>query len=72
MEKHFCPCPDETCANHPARHGEGCDACIRKNLKTREMPACFFMAVSPEVGQLTSFTFESFVDFYNKHNAAER
>lgn len=67
MEKHFCTCPAETCGNHPAMHGEGCDRCIQKNLAREEIPACFFLKISPEVDGLTTFTFADFAAFLRQH-----
>ena len=67
MENHFCTCADFGCKNHPRNHSEGCDLCIRKNLKAGEIPACFFRAVSDDLSELDRFTYESFAEFFRKH-----
>ena len=67
MDKHFCTCPAASCQYHPAKHKNGCDPCIQKNLQQGEIPACFFLSVSEDVNDLTEFTAESFVSFYLKH-----
>ena len=71
MEKHFCNCPAESCPHHPAVHSDGCDPCIKKNLKQGEIPACFFLSISEDVADLTEFSVESFVKFYLKHKGRE-
>lgn len=38
----FCTCPDANCTYHPTNHGQGCTPCIGKNLKSGEIPSCFF------------------------------
>ncbi len=40
--KKFCTCRDTKCPLHPINHDKGCDLCILKNLKQREIPSCFF------------------------------
>lgn len=70
MENHFCTCPVTLCGNHPANHKKGCDLCIEKNLKQKEIPACFFLKVSEDVNGLTDFSFESFVQFFLNNNKA--
>ena len=67
MNKHFCNCPDTACPLHPVAHSEGCDPCIEKNLKKGAMPTCFFLWVSPDIGELTEYSIDSFVNFYLKH-----
>lgn len=41
----MCSCAKLECALHPSNHDKGCTPCISKNLKTREMPSCFFNLV---------------------------
>ena len=67
MKKHFCTCTDLACPLHPENHEKGCDLCIEKNLRQREMPTCFFLSVSKDIDEVTEFTVEGFVDFYLKH-----
>ena len=44
---------------HPVNHNQGCAPCIEKNLRSREIPSCFFHLVGPAEGQ-TGFFFEDF------------
>lgn len=38
----FCTCKRTKCPLHPVNHNKGCAPCIQKNLKTKQMPSCFF------------------------------
>lgn len=38
----FCTCTNIKCSLHPTVHDKGCSLCIAKNLKLKEIPACFF------------------------------
>lgn len=69
-QKHFCTCTDLDCKLNPINHEKGCDLCIKKNLKAREIPSCFFKLVNADTSKLKEFTIESFVDFFmqNKRN----
>ena len=40
--KTFCTCQDRACPLHPANHEQGCTMCIRKCLRRKEIPSCFF------------------------------
>ncbi|MBR3974173.1 MAG: hypothetical protein IKJ99_09530 [Oscillospiraceae bacterium] len=40
--KEFCTCNEYSCPNHPRNHDLGCTLCIQKNLREKEIPACFF------------------------------
>jgi len=64
---HFCTCPDFTCKLNPHNGAKGCDPCIKKNLKAREMPTCFFKLINEDISHVKEFTIESFVDFYLKN-----
>lgn len=46
--KDFCSCTDYKCPNHPVNHDKGCTLCILKNLKQKEIPACFFHDIDCE------------------------
>jgi len=63
-QKHFCTCKDSSCKLNPNSHGLGCDPCIKKNLKAREIPSCFFHLIDEDISHLKEFTLESFVNFY--------
>lgn len=41
----FCTCTNTECPLHPSRHDKGCAPCISKNLKSGEIPSCFFNLV---------------------------
>lgn len=41
----FCTCTKLDCSLHPTRHDKGCSPCIAKNLKTKEIPSCYFNLV---------------------------
>ena len=55
----FCTCVNLACPLHPSRHDRGCEPCIAKNLKLREIPSCFFQLVDPD-GKRSGDTFEDF------------
>ena len=46
--KVFCTSTDYKCPNHPMNHDKGCTLCIQKNLKQKEIPACFFHDIDCE------------------------
>lgn len=64
--KHFCTCPVTGCPRHPSNHNQGCDPCMKDNLKKGKMPACMFDAVSEDVSEVRDYTIKGFVDFYLK------
>lgn len=41
----FCTCTHLRCPLHPDRHDKGCTPCIQKNLRSKEIPECFFHLV---------------------------
>lgn len=63
-QKHFCTCNDLNCKLNPHNHSTGCDLCIKKNLKAREIPSCFFKLVNVDISKLKEFTIEEFVNFF--------
>jgi len=74
MEKkitnHFCTCDDTSCVlnpNNPDTNIKNCDPCIRKNLKAREIPSCFFLLVNEDMSGVEDFTIDGFVEFYLKN-----
>ena len=46
--REFCTCTDHRCPFHPVNHGQGCDPCIQKNLRLKEIPSCFFHDIDAE------------------------
>ena len=67
MKNHFCTCPVIGCSRHPNNHSEGCDPCIKDNLLKKKMPACFFHVVHEDMSDVTDYTIEGFVRFFNRH-----
>lgn len=57
----FCTCENISCALHPTNHDKGCAPCVRKNLKTREMPDCFF-SLLPGARERSGDSFEDFAN----------
>lgn len=46
----FCTCEHTNCKLHPSNHEKGCSPCIEKNLKTGEIPSCYFQLLKhPEL-----------------------
>lgn len=63
MQHPFCTCPVEQCPRHPSNHAEGCDPCIKDNLRKKKMPACMFKVVNEDVSEVRDYTIKGFVDF---------
>lgn len=61
--EHFCTCTDLNCPLHPKNHDKGCDLCIQKNLRMKEIPSCFFKAVDSDTSGVDDFSFEGFARF---------
>lgn len=55
----FCTCKKLDCPLHPTNHEKGCAPCISKNLKTNEMPSCFFHKI-PGAENRAGDSFEDF------------
>jgi hypothetical protein len=75
ITKHFCTCDDLTCVlnpNNPNSNIIGCDPCIRKNLKAREIPSCFYLLVNEDMTGVEDFTIDGFVEFYLKSKHATK
>ncbi len=64
METHFCTCSDTDCPNHPTNHDLGCDLCIKKCLKHKEIPSCFFKDINTDTSNVKDYTYQGFCDFY--------
>lgn len=58
----FCTCTDHMCPLNPVNHDKGCDPCIRKCLKLKEIPSCFFKDISPDKNP-KGYTYKDFADF---------
>lgn len=46
--KEFCTCKNTKCKYHPLNHELGCTPCIEINLKTNDIPNCYFEKIDPE------------------------
>lgn len=61
----FCTCTHLKCPLHPTNHDKGCSLCIEKNLKTKEMPDCFFNVLESKDRKGDSF--EDFAEIVLKN-----
>ena len=68
--KEYCTCTDYKCPCHPINHDQGCNLCILKNLKQKEIPSCFFHLAGGEK-PTPDWHFEDFAALINKNNAEE-
>lgn len=66
----FCTCENLKCPLHPANHDKGCAPCIQKNLKTRELPNCYFNLLE-NAGSRTSDGFEAFCELVQAEKKAD-
>jgi len=63
----FCTCVLTDCPAFHEKHGNTCNACIKKNLDSHEIPACFWSNVEkPEVVK-SDYTFLKFAESILKH-----
>jgi hypothetical protein len=75
---HFCTCDDLSCKLNPNNpinstgNVHSCDPCIRKNLKAREIPSCFFLLVNEDMAGVEDFTIDGFVEFYLKNKQSDK
>jgi len=49
ISRHFCTCTDLSCKLNPHNNSNGSDLCIKKNLKLREIPICFFKLINDDI-----------------------
>lgn len=71
MNKHFCTCKDLNCKFHPTNHNLGCDPCITKNLKGKEIPSCFFRDINDNLSNQNDFSYTAFSEFVIKNLKVE-
>ncbi len=64
--KQFCTCRDTSCPLHPTNHDQGCDLCIQKNLKLKEIPSCFFNDVG-SANETEEYHYIDFAKMVMKH-----
>ena len=64
--KEFCTCTDHKCPLNPVNHDKGCDLCIAKCLKVKEIPSCFFKKLSNERPEGEDWSFQGFAKFVEK------
>lgn len=57
----FCTCTNLECPFHPTKHNKGCTPCIAANLKTNDIPRCFFKK-SGATGEITDTSFQAFAE----------
>ena len=62
MTEFFCTCEFLDCPHHPSKHNNECAPCIKKNLRNREIPACFFNRIADSAGVDSEYTFEKFAE----------
>lgn len=67
MKEFVCSCPVTKCPHHPSNHEEGCDSCIQKNVRKKEVPTCLFKAVHEDVSDVKDYSIKGFVEFYLAH-----
>ena len=58
----FCTCKDCNCESHPKKHNNECTACVGKNLKNHEIPACFFNKIGEESSIKSNWSFYRFAE----------
>ncbi|MEI8217166.1 MAG: DUF6485 family protein [Eubacteriales bacterium] len=66
--KNFCTCDDLKCPLHPSNHEKGCDLCIQKCLRKKEIPSCFFIDINSDIKGIDDFTYEGFAKFLEENN----
>ena len=57
----FCTCKDKNCPLNPVNHDRGCAPCIKKNLRLREIPSCFFHLFDEKEAR-EGYSFEDFAE----------
>ncbi|MDE7158066.1 MAG: hypothetical protein K2N74_00665 [Clostridiales bacterium] len=57
----FCSCTNSDCPLHPTKHDKGCTPCIAANLKTKDLPRCFFYRLGI-TGEITDTSFRAFAE----------
>ena len=62
----FCTCKDTKCPLHPTNHDKGCSLCIAKNLKSQEIPSCFFNVADPQMKR-QGYSFEDFANLFKQY-----
>ncbi len=67
----FCTCKNLECPLHPSRHDKGCSPCISKNLRTKEMPSCFFHLLKGGENR-TGDSFEEFARLVVEQTSEDR
>lgn len=64
----FCTCDNFKCTLNPTNHDQGCNLCIKRNLRKQLIPRCFFLKVTNDVNDDTDFSFESFAKYVLEKN----
>ena len=58
--KDFCSCLVKDCKAHPEKHNWECAPCIEKNLKSHEIPYCFWNKIGDTENANSNYTFLEF------------
>lgn len=66
----FCTCTNHKCKLHPRNHDKGCAPCIEKNLKTKELPSCYFNLFE-DADKRKSDGFEAFCELVQNSKCKE-
>lgn len=66
----FCACTNYKCKLHPRNHDKGCAPCIEKNLKTKELPSCYFNLFE-DADKRKSDGFEAFCELVQNSKCKE-
>jgi hypothetical protein len=67
-DNHFCTCFNHDCEMNPRNHDNGCDGCIKINLRGGAIPICFFIDISEkDAKEVTNFSYENFAKFVQQH-----
>jgi hypothetical protein len=56
----FCTCDYFDCPFHPQKNNNECTACIEKNLKRHEIPACFYNKIGTKTDIKSDYSFYKF------------
>jgi len=60
LKADFCTCADTACPYHAINQNGECTACIAKNLKNYEIPACFWKKIGKDANYESDYNFHEF------------
>ena len=68
IQNNFCTCTESGCKFHPSNNDGRCNSCIEENLKTDEIPNCFFHKIGVDTDADGDYTFLRFAgEMMSKH-----